>query len=79
VSVFVPRNRCEFCGRRVEPNLSNKSDQWIYVGPLRGQEKVIACMSRLGLKPGKAPCGVQWQHIDELRARYEEANAQPTQ
>ena len=58
---FVPRNRCEFCSRKVLPNLPFGSDQWIYVGPVRGQERVVVCMSWKGLKPGQTPCGRQWR------------------
>lgn len=62
---WVPRNRCEFCARPVMPNLPGKSDLWIFVGPIRGQARVVACMSWTGLKPGKVPCGVGWRRMDE--------------
>jgi hypothetical protein len=45
------------------PNLPWQSDQWIYVQ--RGNRRIMACMSRKNLKPGKVPCGVAWRRMDE--------------
>lgn len=69
-SPWIPDNRCDFCGRKLEPNSpGGKPDRWIYVA--RGDRLVKACMSWRGLKPGKSPCGVSWSRM----ALYEESRA----
>ena len=62
---WVPRAaHCEFCSRPMH-------GQFAYVGPTRGQARVLACSGWDGLKTGRVPCAYSWERMDTLLRDYQ--------